>query len=214
MNNGNLFVLAVLLIFSPAAFAGDPSEVYPLAVCAVAGTDLGGKSETTYEHKGRQFKFCCGSCLKKFKADPSSYIPAVDKKIIAAQKSSYPLTSCVVSRESHEKANDMVYNNRLIRLCCKRCDKAFIKNPKSYLAKLDKAIIEKQTKDYPLTDCPVSGEPLGSMGKPVEMVVGNTLIKLCCKGCAKKVAKNPASMIKMVTNARASKKPKDGKKAS
>lgn len=209
-----LLVLSAFLFVSPGLHAGDPAESYPLDVCAVAGNDLGGKSEVSFEFKGRQFKFCCGSCLKKFKAEPTSFISAVDKKIIAAQKSSYPLTTCVVSGEAHENAKDFVYNNRLVRLCCKRCEKGFRNNPKRFLGKLDTAIIEKQTKDYPLTDCPVSGEPLGSMGKPVDMVVGNTLVKLCCKGCAKKVAKNPASMIKKVTSARNGKKPKEAKKAS
>jgi hypothetical protein len=31
--------------------------------------------------------------------------------------------------------------------------------------------------------CPVSGEPLGSMGKPPKITLEGTEIFLCCKGC-------------------------------
>lgn len=34
--------------------------------------------------------------------------------------------------------------------------------------------------------CPVSGEELGSMGKPVKVKVGEQVVLLCCKACQKK----------------------------
>lgn len=37
--------------------------------------------------------------------------------------------------------------------------------------------------DYPLTTCVVSGEPLGSMGTPIEVTHEGTTVKLCCKSC-------------------------------
>lgn len=37
--------------------------------------------------------------------------------------------------------------------------------------------------DYPLTTCVVSGEALGSMGTPVEVVHNGVTVKLCCKSC-------------------------------
>ena len=39
------------------------------------------------------------------------------------------------------------------------------------------------TSDYPLTTCVVSGEALGSMGTPVEVVHNGVTVKLCCKSC-------------------------------
>lgn len=36
---------------------------------------------------------------------------------------------------------------------------------------------------YPLSTCVVSGEPLGSMGTPVEVVHEGVTVKLCCKSC-------------------------------
>lgn len=59
------------------------------------------------------------------------------------------------------------------------------------------------TAAYPLTVCAVSGEELGSMGKPVEVVHEGTTVKLCCKGCIKKFNKDPAGYTAKVTAAAA-----------
>ena len=40
--------------------------------------------------------------------------------------------------------------------------------------------------------CPVSGEPLGSMGKPVAVDAGSQTVYVCCAGCVGKVEANPA----------------------
>lgn len=39
--------------------------------------------------------------------------------------------------------------------------------------------------------CPVSGEPLGSMGQPPKVRIGVQEIFVCCKGCIKKVKEQP-----------------------
>ena len=41
----------------------------------------------------------------------------------------------------------------------------------------------------------VGGGKLGSMGKPVEVVLGNRLVRLCCKGCVPKLKANPAKYL-------------------
>ncbi|WP_235935352.1 hypothetical protein [Candidatus Laterigemmans baculatus] len=46
--------------------------------------------------------------------------------------------------------------------------------------------------------CPVMDEPLGSMGGPVKLVVGDRPIFLCCKGCIKKVQSEPAKYFAKV----------------
>lgn len=45
--------------------------------------------------------------------------------------------------------------------------------------------------------CPVSGEELGSMGKPLKMQVGDKAVFLCCKGCVKTFNKDPQKYLKM-----------------
>lgn len=65
--------------------------------------------------------------------------------------------------------------------------------------------------DYPLNTCVVSGEELGSMGKPVEYVVKtegkpDRTIYLCCKMCIGKVKKDPEKYLKKLDEAAAAKK--------
>ena len=59
---------------------------------------------------------------------------------------------------------------------------------------------------YPLKTCPVSGESLGEMGKPVKVTHEGTDVYLCCKSCAKDFKKDPAKYTKMVKDAAAKKK--------
>jgi YHS domain-containing protein len=54
----------------------------------------------------------------------------------------------------------------------------------------DKELIEKQK------TCPVTDQPLGSMGKPVKMLVKGRTVFLCCAGCKKKLLANPDKYLK------------------
>lgn len=56
----------------------------------------------------------------------------------------------------------------------------------------DAALIKRQAK------CPVMDEPLGSMGQPIKVMVGDKPIFLCCKGCIKKIQAEPAKYLAMV----------------
>jgi hypothetical protein len=49
---------------------------------------------------------------------------------------------------------------------------------------------EPAAESYPLTTCVVSGEPLGSMGKPIVYE-----IRFCCKDCLKGFLKEPKKYI-------------------
>jgi YHS domain-containing protein len=49
-----------------------------------------------------------------------------------------------------------------------------------------------------LTTCPVSGDKLGEMGKPLVFVYQGQEIKLCCGGCKKDFDKDPAKYIKKI----------------
>lgn len=54
----------------------------------------------------------------------------------------------------------------------------------------DQELIEKQK------TCPVTDQPLGSMGKPVKVVVKGRTVFLCCAGCKKKLFANPDKYLK------------------
>ncbi len=54
--------------------------------------------------------------------------------------------------------------------------------------------------------CPITGEKLGSMGKPYKVHVGERVVFLCCKGCEGAVKKDPMGTLKKL-NASASQQP-------
>jgi hypothetical protein len=50
--------------------------------------------------------------------------------------------------------------------------------------------------------CPVTEEPLGSMGKPIKVSVSGRSIFVCCQGCVKAVKKNPGKYLSLLRNNR------------
>jgi hypothetical protein len=64
---------------------------------------------------------------------------------------------------------------------------------------LDKGLEELTPADRALAArqkiCPVTGEPLGSMGTPVRVVVEGRIVFLCCDGCKKRLRKEPAKYL-------------------
>jgi len=48
---------------------------------------------------------------------------------------------------------------------------------------------------YPLDTCLVSGEKLGSMGKPPEIIHDGRQIKFCCKSCIPDFNEDPAKYL-------------------
>lgn len=60
--------------------------------------------------------------------------------------------------------------------------------------------IETSTNGIPdlLKTCPVSGEKLGEMGKPVVFTYKDQEVKLCCKSCKKDFDKTPEKYMKLI----------------
>jgi hypothetical protein len=61
--------------------------------------------------------------------------------------------------------------------------------PASTLAEQDRLLAAKQK------ICPVTGEPLDSMGGPVRLVVEGRVVFVCCKGCEGPLRKAPAKYL-------------------
>lgn len=74
-------------------------------------------------------------------------------------------------------------------------DDASAKDPKiaEALSKLSPADREAAKKQK---TCPVSGEPLGSMGTPVKVTVKGKDVFLCCKGCEGAIKEDPDEYLK------------------
>lgn len=181
------------------------SDPYPLATCPVSGQKLGSKGEPVVKTiEGREVRFCCGGCIARFEANSAAYWQKIDKEIVKEQMPFYPLMACPISGETlggMGEPVDYVYNNRLVRFCCKGCLPKFLENPAPTLKKLDEAVIAEQGKHYPVTTCLVSGETLGEMGGPVERVYDNHLVRFCCKACIRDFEQNPAKFLGMLDEA-------------
>ncbi len=186
---------------------GDP---YPLATCPITGEKLGSMGEPVVKlYEGREVRFCCKSCPPKFEKDLAKSLETLDTAIIKDQGPIYPFkTSVVTGKELPEKPYEFVSGNRLIRLGAEAEKADYLKDTKTYLGKLDEAVVEQQGKDYPLKTCPVSKDEIDGMGKPVDLVVAGRLVRLCCRDCKKDVEKDPAKYVAQVDAARKGDKPK------
>ena len=72
---------------------------------------------------------------------------------------------------------------------------AFAAAPGDLVPAVDEELIATQSEGYPMDTCPVTGEPLGSMGEPVDVLLGHRLVKLCCGGCEGQAADDPGAAI-------------------
>lgn len=196
-----IVIAATFVMGAPVASAAS----YPLDTCPVTGEKLGSMGEPIVkEYDGREIRFCCAGCPKKFESDLAGNLTKVDEAIVEQQAADYPLTTCVVSGAelgSMGEPIEMVYQNRLVRLCCKGCVKKVEATPAQYFAIVDEAIIAQQKKDYPLKTCVVSGETLGSIGDPIDRVFANRLIRLCGKGCVKDFEQDPVQFLSKIDKA-------------
>ena len=209
---GNL-AAALVLSFTAVAYTEEPAfkgDPYTLNVCSVSGEELGGIGDpVAYVHEGRDIKFCCSGCEPRFKGDPAKGLAKIDELMIVDQKPHYPLTTDVVTGEAlpaDDKIIDLVHFNRLVRLGSQKSAQTFMKDPDTYIKKLDEAVIAKQSEHYPIDKCVVSGEKL-SDADSIQAVFGNRLVKFCCDDCVDTFKKTPAKYLSMLEKGEA---PKEG----
>lgn len=183
---------------------------YTLDTCPISGKKLGSMGDPIVKvYDGREVRYCCNGCPGTFEKDLKASFTKLDEKIVKDQLPLYPLkTSPVTGKDLPAKPFEFVYGNRLVRLGAETEKADFLKDPKTNLATLDKAVIAAQGKDYSIKTCPVSDEKLGTDASDVkEVVVAGRLVRLCCNDCKKELDKNPSKFIAMVDAARKGEKP-------
>ena len=196
-----------------------PKALYPLDTCPLSGKKLGSEgAPVLYEHKGRELRFSSKDCIKAFMKDPEGSLVKMDAAIVQQQLPTYPLDTCPVSGDKlggeMGEPIDKVYQNRLVRFCCKMCAPQFEKDPAKFLAKIDQAVIAAQKPAYPLATCVVSGDKLEGDPdmEPFDHVFANRLVRLCCKGCLKEFRTDPWKFVAKVDEASKGMKAEGGKK--
>lgn len=75
---------------------------------------------------------------------------------------------------------------------------------KSADSEVNKALAKLPPEDRKLAEtqrvCPVSNEPLGSMGVPVKVTVKDRVVFLCCGGCEEELKKNADKYLAKLEN--------------
>lgn len=79
-----LLCVSALLVLSTGCStpksAASNAHPYPLKVCLVSGNNLDSMGDTITEtYKGREIKFCCEPCVKKFHAHPEKYLSKLER---------------------------------------------------------------------------------------------------------------------------------------
>jgi hypothetical protein len=80
-----LIPIAVIALFSASCTEKDKPDTnaegdsavipYALDTCIVSGEKLGSMGEAVViQHEDHEIKFCCDSCIPKFKKDPARYL--------------------------------------------------------------------------------------------------------------------------------------------
>lgn len=204
-NSSKLTILIgtfALVAWMPTGAAEDfEGDAYTLDTCLTSNETFDSTSEEIWQlvHEGRDLRFCCEGCVEMFKnqSNAARYFLRLDARMKKHQKPYYPLDTCVVSGEElGENSEDIIVGNRLVRLGSESCRSAFDAEPSKYLAKLDEAIIAKQSANYPFTKCVVSGKELSD--NSVNFIVGNRLFKLAEDECIGLFEENPSHYIRML----------------
>jgi YHS domain-containing protein len=140
-------------------------------------------------------------------------LPAADRQAAAVQEVC-PITGELLG--SMGVPVKTTASGQTVFLCCQGCLGAVEKDPEGTLKKLGKAatppvssglkpeelaaINELPEADRPLAIaqrfCPVTGEPLGSMGVPVKSSVKGRTVFLCCAGCQLEIDSDPDGVLR------------------
>lgn len=145
-----------------------------------------------------------GSGARPLTLNEIATVPATEQQLAAAAIARQKV--CPVSGKPLGSMGDPVkveVNGQTLYVCCAGCVDAVKSNPEKYVTgkppitvaiatAADAAAIARQKV------CPVMDEPLGGMGTPIKVTIGDKPIYLCCKGCIKKVEAEPAKYLAMV----------------
>lgn len=180
-------------------------DAYYLSACAWCAGMLGAKGDTLDRvMQGRDVRFCSAPCAEAFERDPAEGFRRADDAMIADQVPRYPLATSIVSgRALPDRPADVIVGNRLFRLADRAEHAALARDPARYLRELDEAVLDAQRPAYPMPDkCPVQGDILAA-DTPIDFVVANRMVRVCCMRCARVVRSRPSQYLSMIDYANA-----------
>ena len=131
----------------------DQLTVYPSGTCIVMEDEMmreptgpDARKDKNLVIGNRLYRFCCKSCVRRFKKSPEQFSKVLDERIMKEQSTNYPLEVCVISGRSYgEKPFELVVANRLVKTCCGGCGQSVRNNPGAAIAKLQQSDAKKST---------------------------------------------------------------------
>lgn len=112
--------------------------------------------------------------------------------IVLAVAAAFVAAGCGDDGHDHGDHMDDMHENMEERMDDKEGSGGGMDKTAAALAKLSpehqKLAAEQKT-------CPVSGEPLGSMGTPIVVEAEGETVLLCCEACRKQFEKNPSKYV-------------------
>lgn len=139
--------------------------------------------------RGQKVFLCCNACIKKARADEKGTLETVAKFKAEAKsgirRATLPASSTPAGGHEHGSKEAKI---------------------KANLALLgpDRPLAEAQG------ICPVTDKPLGSMGKPIKIIVKGQPVFVCCDGCVEDVREDEAATLSKVEKLKAKVKAEKG----
>jgi hypothetical protein len=181
----------------------DQLKIAVQKICPVSGKPLGSMGAPPKVRIGDEDIFlCCKGCAKgQIKKEHWATIHAN----FATAQGKCP----VMEKELPANPKWTFVKGQIVYICCPPCTKKIQADPDTYLTKVSSyyqnslnasvstaPATQKQTSTVALLPtnrdqlkvavqgiCPVSGNPLGSMGDPIKVQAGGMDLFLCCEGC-------------------------------
>jgi len=163
----------------------DQLKIAAQKICPVMGKPLGSMGTPIKMKIGEEELFlCCKACANKQVS--REHWTTIHANFAKAQG-----TCPVMGKGISASSKWTVVNGQIFYICCPGCDKKIQADPKTYFAKLDTSYranvggpsSHDAIKIAVQKICPVMGEPLGSMGTPIKVKIGEEELFLCCEGC-------------------------------
>ena len=179
----------------------DQLKIAVQKICPVSGKPLGSMGAPPKVRVGEEEVFlCCKGCSKG----------PINKEHWSTIHSNFAKAQgiCpVMEKELPAKPKWTFVKGQIVYICCPPCTKKIQAEPDKYLGKVDsyyQASLKKPTKPSASNNatkaaslptnrdelkaavqgiCPVSGNQLGTMGKPIRVKAGGMNLYLCCEGC-------------------------------
>lgn len=105
-----------------ASFLAEQATEYPLTTCPISGKPLEQGKSVGLLLEGTLVRVCCDDCVAQARTDATRIVTEIQAAAFAAQKTSYPLTSCAISgKPLGDRAASTMVGVTLVRTCTTTC---------------------------------------------------------------------------------------------